>query len=315
MWSSTQIGLLFTMRTYNIFAIPVATYLGQLAELPQALLNLEAQSLRRLTPGPGTWNIKKDLWYLDDSHSFPLAFKSLHFVCWAAKLRTAYFESMGGAAPWDSTRKATQLREALVDTERSRERDEWSSWYQSSFALQLDAALTAAADIGIHPRIIFSDLVRKHFGSGCNIAAATMKAKGEFQRSLYAALLNHPRHKPNHDTRIRRKLKIWKLDIPAGVLSRRYAQNQHRLSGLVQPRVHAACWRAAWNGWCVDYRFRNLSKRWWTKPCVFNCSPTADNRIEHYCSCSHVVRFAFKYLGLTPQSCTLAHFLFGNFTR
>jgi hypothetical protein len=93
------------------------------------------------------------------------------------------------------------------------------------------------------------------------------------------------------------------------VLSRRFAQNYRRLSSLVLPKVHAACWRAAWNGWCVDYRFRNLEKRSWTKPCVFKCSSSAEDRIEHYCHCVHVRAFANRYLGLASEPCTLARFL------
>jgi len=59
----------------------------------------------------------------------------------------------------------------------------------------------------------------------------------------------------------------------------------------------------------MHYRFRNLSGRWWTKPCVLNCSASAEDRIEHYCRCPRVVRFAHHFLGIHPELCTLAHFL------
>ena len=283
--------------------------MGQLAELPEELYELESSALRKLTPGPGMWNIAADLWYLDRAFSFPAAFKSLRFVCWASKLRVALFESIRPSNPWDVSQKTAELWHVLLDCSRFRERTEWDAWYKSSYTLQLQASLDAASALGINPKTFHDHLYREHRQKGCARTEAASLAKGALQRSLHKALLNHPEHLPNFEHRVRHKLSIWKLSIPAGICERRFLANQARLAGLVPPRVHAACWRAAWNGWCIDYRFRNMEGRWWTKPCVLNCTAGAEDRIEHYCQCPHVIQFARHCLGIENQACSLARFL------
>jgi hypothetical protein len=194
--------------------------------------------------------------------------------------------------------KAAELWQVLLDSSRVRERTDWDAWYKSSYTLQLQASLDTASALGINPRTFHDHLYREHRQNGCARAEAAILAKGALQRSLHKALLSHPEHLPNFEHRVRHKLSIWKVSIPAGICDRRFLANQSRLAMLVPPRVHAACWRAAWNGWCVDYRFRNMEGRWWTKPCVLNCTAGSEDRIEHYCQCSHVTRFAQHCLGI-----------------
>jgi len=285
------------------------TYLGQLAALPACAGEVESAALRKLTPGPGSWCIENDLWYLDGVCSFPSSFKSLHTVCWAAQLRTAHFEMISERGPWNARIKASELSQVLFDSDRHRERHDWHEWYMSSFAIQLDKALTSAQALGISPQGIYDQSIKKHVRAGCHRAAAAVNARKDLQKQLYDALLYHPLHKPHFEQRIRHKLAVWKLSIPQGRLSRRFAQNYARLAKLVQPRVQAACFRTAWNGWCVDYRFRNMEGRWWTKPCIFKCSEGAEDRIEHYCMCPHVVGFARRYLGIEVSACNLDNFL------
>jgi len=309
LWSSTKIGLFYTARTYNTFSIPTLTFLGQLAEVPDEAFAMEASALRKLTPGPGSWNIKEDLWYLDSAFSLPIAFKSLQVVCFASKLRTAFSELSLGTGRYDVRKKASELWLLMLDSNRSRERAEWHHWYMSCYALQLDNAVAEAATLDINADRIYSQLIHDLRQEGMSKADACKKAKADLQRALHDRLLNHPSRRPNHDSRIRHKLNIWKLGIPEGHLSRQFRRNYERLSALVAPKVHAASWRAAWNGWCVDHRFRNLSGRWWTKPCVLKCSPAAEDRIEHYCRCPCVVYFAHHTLGIPAALCTLSHFL------
>ena len=104
----------------------------------------------------------------------------------------------------------------------------------------------------------------------------------------------------------------WQLDVPPGILTRRIPRTFERLSKLVPPRVLAACWRTIWNGWCTDERFRNLERRWWTKPCVLKCSTTAEDSIKHYARCPRILDFGRRYLGLDPGSCTLLRMLSGE---
>ena len=234
-----------------------------------------------------------------------MSFKSVRLTCWAARLRTALFEGRR----WDIARKAADLRTAIVCTDRLRERTEWASWFESSFTFHLEKALKDAAAIGVRPSVVYESLKQQLMQQGSSASEAADTAKADLQRTVHEQLLTSFAHRPNHEERVRHKLSIWKLSIPLGILSRRFIQNYARLAKLVSPRVHAANWRAAWNGWCVDYRFRNMSGRSWTKPCVLGCSGTAEDRIEHYCRCPCVVHFAQKVLDIPGNRCTLPHFL------
>ena len=49
--------------------------------------------------------------------------------------------------------------------------------------------------------------------------------------------------------------------------------------------------------------------RFETRPCVLCCSPTAEDRIEHYARCPRVVAFASRCLGFSAASCSLQAFL------
>ena len=52
-----------------------------------------------------------------------------------------------------------------------------------------------------------------------------------------------------------------------------------------------------------------MQGRTWTNPCVLHCTASAEDRIEHYCRCPHVLRFAQAMLNIAPADCTLARFL------
>ena len=52
-----------------------------------------------------------------------------------------------------------------------------------------------------------------------------------------------------------------------------------------------------------------MGHRFETGACVLCCSPTAEDRIEHYARCPRVVAFASKCLGLSVASCSLQAFL------
>ena len=179
----------------------------------------------------------------------------------------------------------------------------------SSYTLQLSGAMEEANRMGISPQLVYDQLVQDGRIHGCTRLASSQFARGKLQNMLQEALLEHPANKFNYEERVRHKLKVWKLPTPKGVLSRRFISRYCRLSQLVQPRVHAACWRSAFNGWCVDHRFRNLEGRSWTKQCIFKCTLSSEDRIEHYHQCPYVLRFARQYLNIAPASCNLTRFL------
>ena len=108
---------------------------------------------------------------------------------------------------------------------------------------------------------------------------------------------------------MRLKMSRWSLCIPPGIVSRRILARLPLLGKLVSPRVHAALFKALWNGWTTSARFQINSK------CVLGCSeavdalghPIAEDRIEHYVGCPFT-RWLMSKVGLHPFSASKEHF-------
>ena len=60
------------------------------------------------------------------------------------------------------------------------------------------------------------------------------------------------------------------------------------LGSRVPPRVQAAVFRTLWNSWVTERRFQR--RRTVKNVCVFKCSITAEDSLEHYCRCPVVLR-------------------------
>ena len=120
---------------------------------------------------------------------------------------------------------------------------------------------------------------------------------------MYNRLLQHTDVAPNHAMRGR-----WKLSIPEGILARRFINHFRVLADLVAPQVLSACWRTAWNGWRTDARLRNMEARHDTKAYVLGCSSTAEDRIEHYARCLHIIHFAGNCLRIPPEKVHFVRF-------
>ena len=68
----------------------------------------------------------------------------------------------------------------------------------------------------------------------------------------------------------------------------------HELAPQVTPRFQAAVFRTLWNAWTTERRFQRRQSD--TNVCVFNCSSTAEDSIEHYCRCPIVRRVGYRHL-------------------
>ena len=76
-WDATQIGLSCTIKMYNVFTLPVLSYISQLTEPPAEAYQAEKTTLRHLSHGPGNWCTLQDLWYLSEIFAFPIIFESI----------------------------------------------------------------------------------------------------------------------------------------------------------------------------------------------------------------------------------------------
>ena len=77
LWGSQPVGLFYSATAYNTFAISVLSYVAQLENPPEQVLELEEKALRKVAPGPGKWTIPSDLWYLQEHFGQTRSFKSV----------------------------------------------------------------------------------------------------------------------------------------------------------------------------------------------------------------------------------------------
>jgi len=249
-----------------------------------------------LSCGPGNWCVLDDLWYLSSDFHLPVSFKHIRLCAWAAKLRVGYDESNDPDDPWDPTVKSTQLLEHRLHSEYSDRRKLWQEWYDSAFCSRIAAAKQSATELGISVSSMSARPTHK------------TNTRSQIQRFFYQSLLLHRAHRPNFEERLRHKLKRWKVK-PLGTLSRRLPNIYAKLASLVPPKVICANIKTLFNGWCTDARFRNMHGRAQTGPCVFGCSATAEDRIEHYACCPRVVDFAQRFFRVHSPECSLPAFL------
>ena len=104
-----------------------------------------------------------------------------------------------------------------------------------------------------------------------------------------------------HD-RLRKKLRRWNLEALPGRVAERSATMFQRLSTLVPLQVHASLVRTIWNGRCTRRRFQEHG------PCVFRCSDTAADAIEHYEFRPLFIRLCTEFLHF-PRITTLQEFM------
>ena len=94
----------------------------------------------------------------------------------------------------------------------------------------------------------------------------------------------------------------WGLPDTLNATSNRIHFNLSRLRSLVAPRVCAAVFRSVFNGWCTHHRFQRRHAP--TNICVFGCSCTASDSLEHYCRCPVVLQVLHRKLRVkvTPRA-------------
>ena len=114
----------------------------------------------------------------------------------------------------------------------------------------------------------------------------------EFQKTLARELRNSEHYDAHH--RMRHKLQRWHLPLIPRPTADRILARLQQLRRLVAPRVSAAVLSTIWNRWPTARRLQRVA------PCVFRCSHTAQDSIEHYACCPVVHAAALRDLRLAP---------------
>jgi len=122
------------------------------------------------------------------------------------------------------------------------------------------------------------------------------KVKAGFQAKVASSIQAAIRTPYDWIPRCRTKLSRWTQGGAQQLDAERFQRRMHSLSKLVTPRVLAACYRAAWNGWCTHRRFQQRDQA--GDFCKLGCNPNAADSIEHYAHCPVVHRLARCRLNL-----------------
>ena len=94
----------------------------------------------------------------------------------------------------------------------------------------------------------------------------------------------------------------WGLLDNINATANRIHFNLSHLRALVAPRVCAAVFRTIYHGCCTHHRFQRRHAA--SNICVFGCSCTASDSLEHYCRCPVVLQVLRRKLRVevTPRA-------------
>ena len=295
-WDASQLGLHFSARAYNTFVVSVFSFLWQLEDVPQEAFDAEKRAIMTFSPGPGTWRLPTDMFYLKTHFGFPVAFQSMRHVALASKLRVCFLELH------DVADKQMQLEHLIKSSSFFDRRVLMSTWYSTSIVTTLFRAKRFADNLGIKASAEWRRLVAD-FNHPMSLRDM-QKARSKLQSRLTYLLITCPSINENMEARVRQKVSRWGLSPPLGILSRRLLARLPEIAKLVSPRVHSAIFKTLWNGWATSARFQC------TAQCVLKCStdmdalglPLAQDKIEHYVYCPFTKHLFSDKFGFQPNS-------------
>ena len=297
-WGASPAGLFFTSVAYLVYILSVLTFVLQLERVPARWDEVETAAMRKLLPGPGNWCSTFDAHHLRElglTRDLP----GLHQLSLAVKLRVAAQEatSSGGL---EVQRKAAELANWRLHANAAGWAYHNRHWYDSSYVLQLHGALQHFAANGVTPQVIENDIAQ-HAPRPFDRAAAA-RVRSRFQRVARDHLRDLDLGK--FQQRVRAKLTRWRILLFPRIRMQRMLASGPRLVDILPPRVLAAVWRTRWNGWVTQRRMQSLPGC--RRRCIFQCSPTAEDSIEHYACCPRVAEWARRDLGLDQPEGTQA---------
>lgn len=268
-WSQCRQGLFRNVSNYKIFVVSVLSFVMQLENVPADFSRLENRVLHLFTPGPGNWIHKKDLFNLQKLFSFPNSFASVLTLAVASKLRVSKYEVPR------SREMAFELDELLTGATVL---PFAADWYANSHCKVLVQAAHAAEQFGVSQVSIINALSSR---GAAHAAHADLDAfiKNNFQREAYQQLMSKAWDRCVAEHRHRQKQTRWDLNTWPRLAAYRAISLFKRIGRLVKPSVHASLIRTHWNAWCTRRRFQQEG------PCMFGCSATALDALEHYVHC------------------------------
>ena len=349
-WSDQQLGLHCTLTCYNVFALPVLTYIAQLLPPPPQTLQAESTATQRIAPGPYNWISNMDLIWLRHLTGHPRSLASLTLTCQAAQTRVRVWDpacadnepdpgtpleqcepattisTSPETTAHNSTtlpnnltstssfaRRARYLRHLITTPDELYTRAHWRDWFNHSMLLTLESNLN---DVQLQIGSVRS-LITRH-GTN-NTTKQWRRIRRRFQSRIYAAL--HQHNAPDGHTRFTQKLERWNLHATT-----------HPLHDHLSPIQRTPNWQAR----SAQQRLKILAKlttprvhaavygaiwnRWCTLRrfqqrghCRLCQLPHTEDSIEHYPFCTTIRRLATTRLRLNVSTQVNLHtFTFTN---
>jgi hypothetical protein len=302
-WAKLGKGMQYGALTYNVFALSVLLFVGQLEQIPDHVLHTERAQVTKMFPGPGHWLEPEDAWYLKESYGAPKSAQPLSVLASASKLRVACLGCHFGRKhiqPRHLHRlgvdnifaRVHELHKCMRQTDHIDRLAAYRLWYEGNYCLNLVRNVHALQQIGVHADDIYRGITRKHPNDLSHEDLGHIYTS--FQREVVRAIKK--KQAPDVCQRIRHKLERWR-DIPygitgaPGIYSRIIHRRMHALAKIVPPRIHSAVLHTLFNGWVTHRRLQR--RKWPTNRCVFRCSlEAAEDSLEHYCRCEVVQKVA-----------------------
>ena len=218
------------------------------------------------------------IWMLRDACGFSTRLISIQHKARAVAVRVCMKEAQ------EFRQKHGELQRLFSQSSQLIARHEWKDWYESGFYTHLHSRYEKLKENKLSPTRLYLRL-----SEGCE---DNIKALSKLEASIYDHTIQHEilrQNKLSPVSRARTLLNRWcNGATPAN------AERLLRLSRLIgkftQPCILAANIRTWRNGWVTVRRMRGCLT---TRPdqCIFGCSPTAKDSIEHYVCCPTLQNF------------------------
>ena len=215
----------------------------------------------------------------------------------AARSRVAVLDGIRPEGPLLPTLRE-DLAEACRNTDFHDRYVRFRDWVELAPSAVLDRAVAAMRSKGIDPARVYQDLrARTEDEAPEEAEGRRQRARRGLQRRLMT--LWRAKTGPEMHFRIRHKLARWDIEGRPRQVAEKFSKHILHCRSCTPPRVRAALWNTAWNRWPTACRFQLRGTA--SSRCVFGCSPTAEDSIEHYSYCKVIREAHWRHLAIAPN--------------
>ena len=275
-------GVWCTALLYRVFCLPVLSFLMQLNNVPNSVLECEAEMMKRFIPGPAKW-LRNDVMHaLPEVFGFDATFPSIRVYNQTILARTACL-TLSNCDQHGACLRAIVWQDAAILSHP------WRQW-QTNSMLQLYCDILSC----LHKWRIYSE---GQFVCP-NIRESAIRKRSGTQRLLFNAIQGASDPPPAFEHIFRSRVDRWYrqdiIKLSPGISTRRAPHILNILHRRCPLCVVWAVIRTWFNGWCTGRRFQCQDTA-----CRLCTLCRGNDSIEHYLCCPVVVDFCQRKLRLT----------------